>query len=156
MTNTEKLAYFVGLLDGEGNLRIDLRHDKRGFAQHHARMTIANTDKKMIDWLLENYGGYVWSRKNMGNPNWRQIHFWIKTIGREHKDFIDSLIPFAITKRDRIILFREFLETKSTNGVRITEEVRTKRDEIMLKLNSSNDRGNIKQPRAPSTHKVKI
>lgn len=109
MTDTERLVYFVGLLDGEGNLRIDLRHDKRGFAQHHARITIANTDRKMIDWLLENFGGYVWSREKMGNPNWKQIHFWIKTIGREHKDFIKSMIPFSITKRDRLISFQRIL-----------------------------------------------
>lgn len=141
MNEREKLAYMVGLLDGEGNIRIDLRKDKRGFNQHHARMTIVNTDKRMIDWLLENYGGYMWMRDHSHNPKWKNVYFWIKTIGREHVKLIDDMLEFSIIKHERLVLFKEFLETKSTNGVPITDDAREKRDKIMVELNGLNKRG---------------
>ncbi len=51
-------AYAAGILDGEGC--ISIRHDKRDDRPEHTytpRITIVNTNKQVINWYKENFGG---------------------------------------------------------------------------------------------------
>ena len=141
MTEKEKLAYFVGIFDGEGHIAIEVHNGKRGNGQYYARLNVGNTDKRVIDWLVENYGGYSWSKPRKKPHLWKQCYTWIRTIGREHKSLIESMIPYSIIKRERLFLLRDFLETKSTPGKPISEEVRKTREEIVVNLNRLNKRG---------------
>lgn len=137
MNYNEKLAYFAGLLDGEGNIQV-----QKLKTQYTARITIANTDKEMIDWLKNNFEGYTYVQKRgHRNPKWKTCYFWIRIISGKAEQFIKDLIPYSITKKERLNMLLEFLSTKSTNGISITEEVVKQRESIISKLRLLNKRG---------------
>jgi len=84
-----KLAYFAGLLDGEGNIR-EIDH----------RIYIGNTDMKMIEWLKENFGGTV-SLGKKRKPNWKPCHRWEAHSIVDCQKICQAVLPYLITKREQ-------------------------------------------------------
>jgi hypothetical protein len=62
----EQLAYFAGILDGEGYICIN---PKKLIIQ------IVNTDKNLIDWIHSVFGGNV-VMKDHHNPKWKIQYTW--------------------------------------------------------------------------------
>ncbi len=145
MTENEKWAYLGGIIDGEGNIRIDLAKNPRRFMQYTGRLTVANTDIRMINWLKDNFQGYIWTRKRdddfARSRGWKDCYHWIKILNSPSREFIEKVMPFLITKKDRMQILLEFLDTKSTAGIPITEETRKKRLELIDRMNHLNKRG---------------
>jgi len=148
MTTKEKLAYLAGLIDGEGNIRVEKTcNKKRDNVHYNGRLTVANTDERMVSWLKENYGGFIWKRdwsktKTKGvKPNWKDVYMWIKMLNTPSLQFVKDVIPYMIVKKDRMKLILEFLETKSTNGKSITRKTANKRDKIIKRFTQLNKKG---------------
>ena len=109
MTETEKLCYLAGLVDGEGTIGIYMtKPGGRKKAYPRLTLIVCNTDRAMIDWIKENFGGHVYCHKQRaGNlktsqpdehykPLWRWTLEW-----RNAMDLIERLLPYLITKQQR-------------------------------------------------------
>lgn len=94
-----KLAYFAGLIDGEGTV------SKNGSGLRDRTIPyvkIANTDKKMIDWIKENFGGNMdeeTSPSRKKHLKWRRCYRWITSSIDGCYLILKAVLPFLITKR---------------------------------------------------------
>jgi len=147
MTEQEKLAYFAGLLDGEGSFQLYYYKNNRGFPSFQSKMFIGNTDIKMIEWVHSNFGGYVFKvirGKNEKTPEkWKDLFIWYKNLNQLEIPFLSSLLRLSITKKDRIELVIEYLKTKSSSSkpLKLTPEIIQKRLDLIDKIKLLNKRG---------------
>ena len=148
MTTNENLAYFAGLFDGEGSVSVSRNKTKFNSIGYHSKLSIGNTDKCIIDWVIENYGGYMFTvhRNGRNDDRWKDIYVWWKNMNKDDIPLVDSLIKYSIIKKERLILLRKFIETRGTTGkiVRVTPEIANIRDEIFYKMKILNKRGTTK------------
>lgn len=126
------IAYLAGIIDGEGTIYIGF--DKtRGY---HLRFYVVNTDKRLIDWLKTTFGGSVYSRKSLKNPNWRRKYEWINV---NPEDMLPEILPFLKIKKEQAMLAIKFRKTFVKKKHRLTEETKLLRAECykqMKKLNN--------------------
>lgn len=87
-----RLAYFAGLLDGEGN--IAMKHSDY-------RIRIGNTDISMINWLTENFGGRV-QRERKRNKNWKVLLRWEANSIADCAEICEAVLPYLTTKREQV------------------------------------------------------
>lgn len=139
MTDIAKLAYFAGILDGEGYLSIGLHKPAR---RHTALVGVINTDKRLIDWLRENFGGSLYLRKSPSfKPHWKDRYDW-RIIGPDIDLVLPEVLQFLVIKRQQA---EAILELRSTmdlfpRHIRLSEEMFQKRELIRLAVVSLNYR----------------
>lgn len=58
MPTTNDLAYLAGIIDGEGCISISKRFnkDRTAYKNFVIKLIITNTDLKLIEWLVKNFG----------------------------------------------------------------------------------------------------
>jgi len=133
MWNDIQLSYLAGIMDGEGTFYIGVNGNK-----FNSRMYVVNTDERLIEWLKNTFGGLVYKRNSLKNPQWKTRYEWI--IEKSRIDPIcKAVIPFLIIKRDQAELMINFRQTFTKNRrPKITDEIRINRlafCENMKKLN---------------------
>jgi len=96
-----KLAYLAGLLDGEGSI---------GFIKKiRPRVSVYNTDRKVMDWLVENVGGKVGQDSARGRvPCMR----WSLDAARNVYGLCKAVLPYLIIKKHKAEEVMKFLEVK--------------------------------------------
>jgi len=98
------LAYTAGLLDGEGCIT---------GSGHYVQVFISGSNKEMIAWLKETYGGgYVnWNC----NPRGRRVEKWM-VPSKSITPFLKLMIPFLRIKRKQLykaMSIRSMIERKA-------------------------------------------
>ena len=88
-----RLAYFAGLIDGEGNISIRERPRRRAYVIVRVNMTCQNTILELANF----FGGKCRPKKvyNGNKPQW----LW-ELIGPKARDVIEELQPYLITKAE--------------------------------------------------------
>ena len=119
MTEEEKLAYLGGIIDGEGTVGIERvkRDGKRGRGDdsYHIRLTVANTDRKLISWLKEQFGGEArWDVRKKKNENWAETHEWRKKGERAFK-LLQKVEEFIVIKKGQVELAETFWKKTNKN-----------------------------------------
>ena len=68
MNENEKLAYLAGIIDGEGTIVIAKGKIRKGRINHpySLRLVVMNTDIRLIEWLKENFGGSIHTKRSIG------------------------------------------------------------------------------------------
>ena len=100
-----QLAYFAGIIDGEGCFYIQ----QPGGRTHTLRLFVMSTTEELIDYLHKTYGGFKYSRKRE-NPRWKIRHEWC--VDRSNLDLILPLIrPYLIVKQKHCDIAIEFRKT---------------------------------------------
>lgn len=72
MLLTADLAYFAGLVDGEGS--IYLRKGVRGNLQ--MRLSVVNTNEVLIDWIVSRFGGKKYLVERTSRSNHKPAYHW--------------------------------------------------------------------------------
>ncbi len=90
----EAKAYFAGLLDGEGCI---FRYANRPGCYG---VYLANTDRNMVEWIRQNFGGYVVPQRKRVT-RWQRIWVWRLTRKAEIAQLLKLVLPYLITKRER-------------------------------------------------------
>ena len=133
--NKNILHYTAGLFDGEGC--VDIYKATTSKASKNIslmlRVNIAQKDGQVMNFLQDNFGGYVAVDKHNGH----YIHRW-EVRSQKAKEFLSLIYPFVIIKREQIKIALEFetmkgkyLETlKGHQGFR-----KLTNDEIKNRLN---------------------
>lgn len=125
----ETIIYLAGLFDGEGMVAINEQNNKRGKTISPCwqyRVEIANTDWRIMQFLLTNIGGTV-SKKSSTRSHWRQGYDWTLT-GENADAFCKMIRPFTIIKSDQIdacLYFRQ--RFARTNKKQTDAEIAAKR-----------------------------
>ena len=106
MTDGEKLAYLAGLVDGEGTVSIRRVHNRAksasGWKIYYAvEIRVFNTDRKMIDWISQNFRGSVWTT-NRKDGKHKPCYIWMCSGIEENLNLMKSIVPFMITKRQLV------------------------------------------------------
>lgn len=144
MNHREKIAYLAGIIDGEGSIMLwksKASPSLRG--QFNLRVNITSTDKILIEWLYENFGGHCYecnapSRK--ANPHWKKQFIW--TVARPKLlDFLKEIHPFLVIKKDRCEVAIKFRETFVGKGRYLTEEKFNLRLNLFEQMKHLNTRG---------------
>lgn len=132
MSREEVLAYTAGLLDGEGCIGINKRGDNSGY-----RLTvfIANTDGRMIDFLINNFNFTSYTKQSgHNNKKWRICWRWCLS-GVGAKLFLIDLLPYLIIKKEQAIYAIEFQTLIEKNGGKcLTKDHLNKRKFYYFKL----------------------
>ncbi len=134
----EKIAYLAGIIDGEGTIAITKQKPRTGRRNHlySLRMIVGNTDKKLVDWLVENFGG---SCHILREPegNWRRAYQWV--LGsRETYRLLKEMKEYLVIKREQAEIGMEFYRDtlkRATKG-RVPLWLNCKREEYFQKMKS--------------------
>lgn len=140
MATTEQCAYAAGLIDGEGSIMLV----KKGARKHNElyrelRVEVANTDVRMIAWLLRVFDGAIGVCRR-ANVRHKDYYVW-RLTGWRARDFIEQVYPFLVTKRKHVDIVRQFQENISSNGHSLTEAQKSGKIESIEALAVLNRRG---------------
>ena len=113
MNFSELCAWAAGIVDGEGYIGIYPRKD---FDSYHTEVTVANTDKKMVDKLKSLWGGVVFLRKSRGDK-YKDIFEW-QIKHRGIVPFLKNILPFLVVKKEKALLLLELQTRMSCKNYR--------------------------------------
>jgi len=142
-------ARFAAFLDGEGSISIAhaVHKDPKfpGARTHYeyVRLTIANTDPRLINWLVETFGGKVRSRIYVRNAKWKPAFWWTSSCKRA-TELLTHALPYFLLKRERAELAIALQATMVHSGRRGTPQaVIEQRQVIKTKLHLLNAKGPV-------------
>lgn len=98
------IGYVAGLLDGEGNLQL-----KEDHGSITCKLSIYNTSKEVIDWLVETIGGKVRIRDQEG---WKRCYIWTLYRAQDIYVLLKVLQPYLIIKREKCQILLDVLSLK--------------------------------------------
>jgi len=97
-----QLAYLAGIIDGEGSIYIGnfSSNLKTGSKYYQTNIEVTNSDKSLIDWLFNTFGGriYTYSMKQMPKNARRTYYRWIAT-GERVTHLVEIILPYIIIKK---------------------------------------------------------
>jgi hypothetical protein len=131
----DNLSYLAGIIDGEGSIVVSFL---TGPANRHAgldlKIVVGNTERDLIVWLHDNYGGRVTvsSRARLGI---RDMHRWTLPI-RSNRQLCMDLLDCVILKRRQLALALEAadLSIQRGSGRRVPPENLAKRTAIVKEV----------------------
>jgi len=140
-------ARLAAFLDGEGSISIVYAVHKtprlasKRTQYEYVRLTIANTDPRLIDWLVATFGGIVRSRVYKRNDKWKPAFWWTSSCQRA-AEILRGCLPYFILKRDRAELALALQATMVRSGRKGTPiEVIERRGVIKQQLHALNAKG---------------
>jgi hypothetical protein len=140
------LAYAAGIVDGEGTIGIRLQNNGAGKFYHTFKVRVANTDKDIIEWLTEQFGG-SWGTKaagTNGTRNTKESYHWTLTSGRAGS-FLAAIRPYMRIKAPQADLALALVATKQrsngSTGISVTPELYDYREDLRQKMLVLNQRG---------------
>jgi len=136
--NPSKLdwAYLAGLFDAEGSFGIFKRRQK-GRGAYTSTARISNTDNRVFLWIVPRFGGgfSVTDRKDDKSEGVWTLSEPRGLKGRQtRKDKLLCLIPYLIIKKERAVLFMEWVD----NNHQMTKAEKL---DCFLKMRALNKRG---------------
>lgn len=90
-------SYFAGIVDGEGTITI--AKSTRSIGGLTPLFSVANTDKKLIDWLMKNVGGKV-TASQPKNKKWKIKYRWYSYTIVDVCALINMVYPYLIIKKE--------------------------------------------------------
>ncbi len=129
------IAYLAGLIDGDGSIQINKRHKK---TEYLASLKICMTNKKIIEWLKDNFGGtiYNWKQKF---PN-RDMYNW-SLNAQESSILLKRTLPYLIVKKQQALNLIVFSNTLLNYGKKLTKTIQEKRELLYQKQKLFNQVG---------------
>jgi len=96
-----QLAYLAGIIDGEGSIYIGnfSCNPKTKIPYYQTNIQVTNTDKPLIDWLHEVFGGLVSKRtiKQHAENSRKQAYMWTAS-GERVTHLCELILPYLIVK----------------------------------------------------------
>lgn len=144
------LAYFSGIIDGEGCFFIGLYYIKsnrtaKGCPNYQTFIKISNTDKELIDWIKPRFNGtnQTLTRRTRINEFERDIHS-IQIGGKDLDKLLPQIYPHLVIKRKHceimIKMRSTFHETRRLQKRETSKEVHEFRYSCYLELRHLNSR----------------
>lgn len=139
-------SYIAGFVDGEGY--ISIYPVTRKTTYFISCIKITNTNKEIIEWLHDSYGGYFYTR-NFGKNKWKTAYTWTLT-DKKVVPVLQKITPYLKIKRKQaeIVLKREKLKERCQNlgerkGMVYSEAILKEIENCYLEIKLLNKRGNL-------------
>lgn len=144
-TSKSNRAYLAGLLDGEGYISILKTKKGNKATWNNARdyvyvpvIKVAMTDRPIIEWLHQSFGGTFEIRKAQGNR--KESYCWTARK-KQTADFLQLIHPYLRVKKPQATLLLQYRNVAGKAGHKLTEETWKKRDELYTEIRKLNKRG---------------
>jgi hypothetical protein len=130
----EELAYFAGIIDGEGHISlVKSRKKHRGkiYTLYVPTLGVTNQSEKLVLWMSERIRWTIHSlNPNKGEWGWA---YRPAVCGHGVKPLLEALLPYLVVKRRQAELLIQFIEMrgKKTTSDRVGKEEIAIREEIM-------------------------
>lgn len=138
----EDLAYFAGLLDGEGYVGLT-RYDPKGkLPAIRVALVIAMTDRRPMDWLEGTFGGTVSPGRT---PSYGKTVYTWTLRAKDAADLLSIVRDRLLVKQaqaDLVIEFAKTLRTKS-GPIRLSAEIVAERERLYLESRKLNQKGSV-------------
>src|SRR5277367_4229652 len=102
--------YMAGIMDSEGSISISITRKKSGYEGFNFMIQVSNTNRKLIDWVVSNFGGRFCAevKKNSFSPGSKVFRWYL--YGKENQEaFLLGVAPYLVTKKNQSLLGLEFL-----------------------------------------------
>jgi len=101
-------AYLAGIIDGEGSISLlkIVRNNKTFISPV---ITITNTDKKLVDWVVSVYPNGVW-RVRQRDATHKLVNEWALNKISDVAHLLSQLLPYLTIKKDKAKIVLEFCE----------------------------------------------
>jgi len=97
------LIYLAGIIDGEGTIGI-IKND----VSFYLVLEIGNTDKVLIGWLEDNFGGGVClDKRSNKNPKHKDLYLWRHT-GKKALSLLEEVEEYLLLKKPQAKIGIEF------------------------------------------------
>jgi len=117
MPTRDDLSYLAGIIDGEGSIGI---HNENGKPKG-MRLTVGNTDPRLIIWLKETFGGSSYPDRHR-KANWKESWKW--TISTQQAAaLLEQVLPWLRLKREQAEIGIAFQRLMVRGGAPRTPEV---------------------------------
>ncbi len=130
----ETFAYLAGVMDSDGNLRVEKRHIE-GMLGPHYRICIRAAQvapSPAIDLFARTFGGHV-TVKKVNRPNQRDLAYW-SLHDKSAVPAIAALLPYLLVKRQEAYLLLDLRRLKAEGKKGITEWVHPNRWHRAVKM----------------------
>jgi hypothetical protein len=134
MSDKTKYVYLAGIIDGEGSLIVS-RSNRGSYFNYYGRIHVKNTDYRLIQWLLDKFGGNVHEHLPADLIKHKKAYSWYFSGDAHDKEvLLLALMPYLIVKKEQAKILIEFF--------RMSREVNpAKREELYQKSGTLNHRG---------------
>jgi hypothetical protein len=107
------LAYLAGIVDGEGCVEVRFLSGRTARRTGlDMRIVVGNTDRRLIDWLVETWGGRVHVAARAGV---RDMHVWTLMV-RSNRELCEALLPHLRLKAEQLALALEAASLSISRG----------------------------------------
>lgn len=133
-----KLAYLAGIVDGEGSIGIEhlspCKNRKKDY--YTCRLTVINTDKKIMDLLKHFFKGSYDQRKVITG---RRICYRWHVFGRDLEIAIEKLMPYLFIKKRQAETVLKYRKTVGKTGWNVSDEILETRKQLWLECKKLNN-----------------
>ena len=136
------IIYLAGILDGEGWFSVQKHIRKNGQSYSYMPVIgVANTNKVLMDWLIDNFGGSIIERQ----PNIKQFGGKLRYEWRPKwsitKLLLKKIIPFLILKQNQAKILEKIGDTLSVKyrHCGVPKHILDKRELLYLELRKLNN-----------------
>lgn len=142
-----EIAYFAGIIDGEGSLYIGnfSKNSKTGKPYFQTVIQVTNTEENLINWLEKTFGGLKNKRtpKQHASNSRKQAYVWTAT-GNRLTHLCELILPYLTCKTRQCEILLEmrstYRQTYGGKGIQGTpempDELREKRQILMDEIRS--------------------
>jgi len=134
------IAYCAGIIDGEGCISAKrcwyISKGERKNRTYTPRVSIIMTSKPVLDWVYFMFGGHL-GINNKNTPSGKIFYHW-ELIGKNCKQFLQSIQPYLKEKGVQASVAIEMCDLIGIAGPTLTEDIKLQREEYWVKLNSLN------------------
>lgn len=142
-----EIAYLAGIIDGEGSIYIGnfSCNPISKLPYYQTNIQVTNTDKNLIDWLYNTFGGLVnkKTKQQMPKNSRKQAYTWTAT-GERLTHLCEIIMPYLICKKRQAEIMLKMRATYTKNGApkgqqgvpNLPDEVRILRQSLMDEMRS--------------------
>jgi hypothetical protein len=142
---TTDLAYLAGIVDGEGSISMgSYAVTSIGTPQFTTYLSVTNTNKDMIDWLVNKFGtkSYARTAKQLAKNSRRPVWLW-QITGDRLLHICEEILPYIVAKRRQVEIMIEMRKTFTgrsykvgQRGPKISDKLLEKRRNLVAELRS--------------------
>jgi hypothetical protein len=124
----------AGIIDGEGTIGIYYSKKQNIY---RLKIYVVNTNKELITWIQDTFGGYVYSRES--NKGWKTRYEWhCKDIS---DDILKKVFPYLIVKKQQAKIAIAFRKTHQHHGHNLSPKLKELRKSLWVEVKKLNTRG---------------
>jgi hypothetical protein len=115
MYSLEDLAYFAGIIDGEGSIGIEHLKPTKGRKKDYyvCRLTVINTSLRLMNWIKDTFGGQFDQRKEI--PGRKTCYRW-HIFGKDMENILKAVEPLLKVKKPQAGLLLKYRRTVGKTG----------------------------------------